>query len=139
MANLNESREMELPFIQEVDAKVKELHQIIASLNNQQASLRVSLRKLKEKIGEKDEKVRLSTCNAVWHCFELADRDSSYKFKLIVALLSLTQCRLQRCFDYILLLCNFASRKSAVSNYQLLSNHSQEYRLICSFIYSSLK
>ncbi|KAJ7968066.1 kinetochore protein Nuf2 [Quillaja saponaria] len=38
--------------------KVKELRQTIASLNNKQMSLRASFRKLKEKTGEMDEKVR---------------------------------------------------------------------------------
>lgn len=61
LEKINEARERELPFIQEEEAKVKELHQTIASLNNQQAALRVSLRKLKEKTGEMDEKVRLLT------------------------------------------------------------------------------
>lgn len=57
IANYSEERERELPLVQEVDVKVKELHQTIASLNSQQASLRVSLRKLKEKTGEMDEQV----------------------------------------------------------------------------------
>ncbi|PON83922.1 Kinetochore protein Nuf [Trema orientale] len=57
IANHNEAREMELPLVQEVDFKVKELHQTIASLNGQQASLRTSFRKLKEKTGEMDEKI----------------------------------------------------------------------------------
>ena len=47
-----------MPFVQEIDAKVKELHQTIGGLNNQQVSLRASIRKLKEKAGEMDEKVR---------------------------------------------------------------------------------
>lgn len=55
----NEARERELPLVQEVDAKVKELRQTIAGLNNHQMSLRASFRKLKEKTGEMDEKVRL--------------------------------------------------------------------------------
>lgn len=54
----NEARERELPLVQEVDAKVKELRQTIAGLNNQQMSMRASYRKLKEKAGEMDEKVR---------------------------------------------------------------------------------
>lgn len=57
----NEAREREIPFVQEIDAKVKELHQTIGGLNNQQMSLRASIRKLKEKAGEMDEKVRLLT------------------------------------------------------------------------------
>ncbi|PQQ11842.1 kinetochore protein Nuf2 [Prunus yedoensis var. nudiflora] len=57
IADYNEAREKELPLVQEVDAKVKELHQTIAGLNNQQMSLRTSLRKLKEKTGEMEEKI----------------------------------------------------------------------------------
>ncbi|CAK9326878.1 unnamed protein product [Citrullus colocynthis] len=53
----NEAREREIPFVQEIDAKVKELHQTIGGLNNQQMSLRASIRKLKEKAGEMDEKI----------------------------------------------------------------------------------
>nr|POE45881.1 kinetochore protein nuf2 [Quercus suber] len=53
----NEARERELPLVQEVDAKVKELRQTIAGLNNQQMSMRASYRKLKEKAGEMDEKI----------------------------------------------------------------------------------
>lgn len=58
IADFNEARERELPLIQETDAKVKELRQTIGNLNNQQASLRVTLRRLKDKAGEVDEKVR---------------------------------------------------------------------------------
>ncbi|KAL5566463.1 hypothetical protein UlMin_029627 [Ulmus minor] len=57
IANLNEAKEKELPLIQEVDLKVKELHQTITGLNNQQMSARASLRKLKEKDKEMDEKI----------------------------------------------------------------------------------
>ncbi|KAG7977680.1 hypothetical protein I3843_05G042200 [Carya illinoinensis] len=53
----NEARDRELPLVQEVDAKVKELRQTIAGLNNHQMSLRASFRKLKEKTGEMDEKI----------------------------------------------------------------------------------
>ncbi|KAM1392482.1 hypothetical protein ACFX2I_020053 [Malus domestica] len=57
IADYNEAREKELPLVQEVDAKVKELHQTVSGLNNQQKSLRTSRQKLKEKIGEIEEKV----------------------------------------------------------------------------------
>jgi predicted nuclease with TOPRIM domain len=49
-----------MPFVQEVDAKVKELRQTIANLNNKQMSLRTTLKKLKEKTVEMDDKVSLS-------------------------------------------------------------------------------
>lgn len=71
IANHVEARERELPLVQEVDVKVKELHQTIASLNNHQASLRNTLRKLKEKNGEMDEKVRLLTARPFDICVTL--------------------------------------------------------------------
>ncbi|KAJ7946623.1 kinetochore protein Nuf2 [Quillaja saponaria] len=57
IVEFNEARERELPLVQEVDTKVKELRQKIAVLNNNQMSLRASFRKLKEKTGEMDEKI----------------------------------------------------------------------------------
>ena len=58
IADHNEAREREMPVVQEVEVKVKELRQTIQSLNNQQMSLRASFRKMKEKVTEMDEKVR---------------------------------------------------------------------------------
>lgn len=52
-----EARERETPFVQEVDAKVKELRQTIPNLNNKQMSLKTNLKKLKEENLEMDEKV----------------------------------------------------------------------------------
>ncbi|PNY11339.1 kinetochore protein Nuf2-like [Trifolium pratense] len=46
-----------MPCVQEVDAKVKELRQTIANLNNKQMSLRTTLKKLKEKTVEMDDKI----------------------------------------------------------------------------------
>ncbi|EEF33107.1 kinetochore protein NUF2 homolog [Ricinus communis] len=57
IAEYNVAREMELPFVQEVDAKVKELRQTVSELNNHQMSLRASSRKLKEKAGELDGEI----------------------------------------------------------------------------------
>ncbi|KAK2438409.1 kinetochore protein NUF2 protein [Trifolium repens] len=57
IAECNEAREREMPFVQEVDAKVKELRQTIANLNNKQMSLRTTLKKLKEKTVEMDDKI----------------------------------------------------------------------------------
>lgn len=48
-----------MPYVQEVDAQVKELRQNIANLNNKQMSLRTDLKKLKEKTVEMDDKVSL--------------------------------------------------------------------------------
>ncbi|CAN1169563.1 Kinetochore protein NUF2 homolog [Linum perenne] len=51
------ARETELPYVQEVEAEVKELHQTIANLNSQQMSLRTDFKKLKEKAGEMDGEI----------------------------------------------------------------------------------
>lgn len=48
-----------MPLVQEVDAKVKELRQTIAGLNNKQMSLRTTLKKSKEKTAEMDTEVCL--------------------------------------------------------------------------------
>ncbi|CAK7355266.1 unnamed protein product [Dovyalis caffra] len=53
----NGARERELPLVQEVDGKVKELRQKIADLNNHQMSLRASYRKLKERSSEMDGEI----------------------------------------------------------------------------------
>lgn len=52
-----EARGREMPYVQEVDAQVKELRQTIANLNNKQMSLRTDLKKLKEKTVEMDDKI----------------------------------------------------------------------------------
>ncbi|XP_059653464.1 kinetochore protein NUF2 homolog isoform X2 [Cornus florida] len=57
IAVFDESREMEMPLVQEVDAKVKELRQTIPGLNNHQMSLKASIRKMKERAKEMDEKI----------------------------------------------------------------------------------
>lgn len=53
----NESREREMPLVQEVDVKVKELRQAISGLNNHQVSLKASIIKLKDTAKEMDEKI----------------------------------------------------------------------------------
>ncbi|XP_021283498.1 probable kinetochore protein NUF2 [Herrania umbratica] len=57
IAGYSEARERELPLVQEVDSKVKELHEMIAGLNSNQMSLRTSFRNLKDKTGQMDEKI----------------------------------------------------------------------------------
>ncbi|KAH1082952.1 hypothetical protein J1N35_022713 [Gossypium stocksii] len=52
----SEARERELPLVQEVKSKAKELHEMIASLNSNQISLKTSFWNLKEKIKQMDEK-----------------------------------------------------------------------------------
>ncbi|CAL5434484.1 unnamed protein product [Camellia sinensis] len=57
IAEHNESREREMPLVQDVDGKVKELRQTIPCLNNHQMSLKASIRKMKEKAKEMDDKI----------------------------------------------------------------------------------
>nr|GLL28687.1 probable kinetochore protein NUF2 [Ipomoea trifida] len=57
IAQCNESREKEMPFVRDVDAKVKELRQAISGLNNHQMSLKSEIKKMKEKAQEMDEKI----------------------------------------------------------------------------------
>lgn len=57
ISEFNQLRESEMPLVQEIDAKVKELQQKIQSLNNHQMSLKADMRKTKDKIKEMDEKV----------------------------------------------------------------------------------
>ncbi|KAF8404187.1 hypothetical protein HHK36_009069 [Tetracentron sinense] len=57
IADHKEAKEREQPFVQEVDAKVKELHQTIQGLNNHQMSLKASFRTMREKAKEIDEKI----------------------------------------------------------------------------------
>lgn len=53
----NKARESEVPLVQEVEAKVKELRQTIPGLNNHQMSLKASIKKMKENAKEMDEKI----------------------------------------------------------------------------------
>lgn len=55
----DKARESEVPLVQEVEAKVKELRQTIPGLNNHQMSLKASIKKMKENAKEMDEKVQL--------------------------------------------------------------------------------
>ncbi|OMO64924.1 Kinetochore protein Nuf2, partial [Corchorus capsularis] len=57
IAGYDEARERELPLVQEVDSRVKELRKMIAGLNNNQMSLKTSFRNLKDKTGQMDEKI----------------------------------------------------------------------------------
>ncbi|KAL4354589.1 hypothetical protein GQ457_06G015810 [Hibiscus cannabinus] len=57
IAGYSEARERELPLVQEVESKVKELREMIAVFNGNQMSLRTSIRNLKEKNGQMDEKI----------------------------------------------------------------------------------
>ncbi|KAJ0043992.1 hypothetical protein Pint_17257 [Pistacia integerrima] len=73
IATYNEARERELPVVQEVDAKVKELRQTIQDLNKHQMSLRTSIKKLKEKTGELEEKISQAEFDLVQSVQQNAD------------------------------------------------------------------
>lgn len=75
----NEARERELPLVQELDAKVKELRQTIGGLNNHQMSLRASFRKLKEKTGEMDEKIS----NAEFALVQSVQENANLRSKIV--------------------------------------------------------
>lgn len=67
IAELEELREKELPLVQEVSFKIKELHQNVDELNKHQATLRTTIKQLKEKGKETDEKVwQLLSASLYW-------------------------------------------------------------------------
>ncbi|GLT61611.1 hypothetical protein SLA2020_343060 [Shorea laevis] len=57
IAGYNEAREKELPLVQGVDTKVKELQQTIAGLNSRQMLLKASYNKLKDKKKEMEKRI----------------------------------------------------------------------------------
>ncbi|KAL5704314.1 hypothetical protein ACHQM5_022759 [Ranunculus cassubicifolius] len=57
MSEIEAAREMEQPFVQEIDAQVKELRQTIHNLNNHQSTLKSEFLKLREKSNELIEKI----------------------------------------------------------------------------------
>ncbi|GMH25714.1 hypothetical protein Nepgr_027557 [Nepenthes gracilis] len=76
IAQYNEAREKEMPLVEEIDAKIKELRQTVSNLNNHQLSLRASLRKLKEKSKELDEKISRAEFDLVQSVQENANLQS---------------------------------------------------------------
>ncbi|KAI3724394.1 hypothetical protein L2E82_36168 [Cichorium intybus] len=52
ISEFNESREKELPHIQEVEIKIKELRQAISALNNHQISPKATIMKKKDAVKE---------------------------------------------------------------------------------------
>lgn len=58
IAEFDEACERDLPFVQELEANIEELSQKISGLNNQQASLLVTYKKMKDKRMQMDNKVR---------------------------------------------------------------------------------
>lgn len=57
IAEIEELREKDLPGVQELSLKIKELHHTVDELNKDQATLRTTIKQLKEKSKETDEKV----------------------------------------------------------------------------------
>ncbi|KAK4438293.1 Kinetochore protein NUF2 [Sesamum alatum] len=57
IAECEELRESEVPLVQEVNSKVKELHQTVSGLNKHQMTLKTSIKQLKEKAKEMDDKI----------------------------------------------------------------------------------
>lgn len=71
IAECNEAREREMPLVQEEAAKVNELKQSIEALNKHQSSLRSTLKKLKDRTAEMDQKVsHYLPSNALWPIME---------------------------------------------------------------------
>ncbi|KAI7726660.1 hypothetical protein M8C21_024063 [Ambrosia artemisiifolia] len=79
ISEFNESREMEMPLIQEVDAKIKELRQSISALNNHQVSLKAIIRKKKDASKEMDEKIS----SAEFALVQSAQENASLRSKIV--------------------------------------------------------
>ncbi|PWA73249.1 hypothetical protein CTI12_AA263490 [Artemisia annua] len=63
ISELNEAREREMPFVQEIETKIKEMQQEITALNNQQHSLKITIRNRREASMEMDQKVEARVWN----------------------------------------------------------------------------
>ncbi|KAK9059602.1 hypothetical protein SSX86_020306 [Deinandra increscens subsp. villosa] len=79
IAEFNESREREMPFVQEVDNKIKELKQTISGLNNHQMSLKSAINKKKDELKEMNEKIS----NAEFALVQSAQENASLRSKIV--------------------------------------------------------
>ncbi|XP_057806152.1 kinetochore protein NUF2 homolog isoform X2 [Salvia miltiorrhiza] len=79
IAELEELREKELPLVQEVSFKIKELHQTVDELNKHQATLRTTIKQLKEKGKETDEKIS----NAEFALVQSVQENASLRSKIV--------------------------------------------------------
>ncbi|KAD2393025.1 hypothetical protein R6Q59_012706 [Mikania micrantha] len=79
ISEFNESREREMPLIQEVETKIKELRQAISALNNHQMSLKATIRKKKEASREMDEKIS----SAEFALVQSAQENASLRSKIV--------------------------------------------------------
>ncbi|KAL4561596.1 hypothetical protein LXL04_033766 [Taraxacum kok-saghyz] len=74
-----EARISQLPLIQEVDIKIKELRKMISALNNQQMSLKAAFRKKKDAVKEIDEKIS----SAEFALVQSAQENASLRSKIV--------------------------------------------------------
>ncbi|KAI3712450.1 hypothetical protein L1987_71007 [Smallanthus sonchifolius] len=79
ISEFNESREREMPLIQEVETKIKELRQSISALNNHQSSLKATYRKKKDASKEMDEKIS----SAEFALVQSAQENASLRSKIV--------------------------------------------------------
>ncbi|KAI3815420.1 hypothetical protein L1987_15087 [Smallanthus sonchifolius] len=79
ISEFNESREKEMPLIQEVETKIKELRQTISALNNHQSSLKATYRKKKDASKEMDEKIS----SAEFALVQSAQENASLRSKIV--------------------------------------------------------
>ncbi|KAL7119542.1 hypothetical protein ACP275_02G069400 [Erythranthe tilingii] len=79
IAECEELRESELPLVQEKKFQNKELHQTVSGLNKHQMSLKTSLKQLKEKCKEIDDKIS----NAEFEYVQSVQENASLRSKLV--------------------------------------------------------
>ncbi|KAJ9538078.1 hypothetical protein OSB04_030811, partial [Centaurea solstitialis] len=79
ISEFNESREKDMPLIQEVEAKIEDMKQSISALNNHQVSLKSTLRKKKDAATEMDEKIS----SAEFALVQSAQENASLRSKIV--------------------------------------------------------
>ncbi|XP_010533961.1 PREDICTED: kinetochore protein nuf2 [Tarenaya hassleriana] len=79
IAEFDESREWELPLVQELETKIEELNQTILGLNNQQVALRATFRKLKEKTTDMDKEIS----KAEFELVQTVQKSASLRSKIV--------------------------------------------------------
>ncbi|XP_073145588.1 kinetochore protein NUF2 homolog [Henckelia pumila] len=79
ISECEESRQKELPLVQEVNSKVNELRQTVSSLNTHQRSLKASIKKLKDKAKESDEKIS----NAEFALVQCVQENANLRSKIV--------------------------------------------------------
>ncbi|XP_073272043.1 kinetochore protein NUF2 homolog isoform X2 [Primulina huaijiensis] len=79
ISECEESRQKELPLVQEVNSKVNELRQNVSSLNTHQRSLKASTKKLKDKAKESDEKIS----NAEFALVQCVQENANLRSKIV--------------------------------------------------------